>query len=177
MKGKLNAKYIAECGLLLSLAVTASYVEMLIPLNIAIPGIKAGIANCVILFILYRHGFLQAVLISLLRTVITAFLFSGPFAFVYSFSGALVSILQMNVLKKSSIFSIYGVSIAGGVSHNLTQLLAASFVLTASGSGIRYLMTYYLPVLILAGMAAGCLNALIADTLIKRIPDKRKQEG
>lgn len=177
MKMKKGIRYIAECGLLLALAVIAAYVEILIPLDLAVPGIKAGLANCVILFILYRYGVLTAVTISLLRTVIVALAFTSPSVLIYSLSGAVVSILVMTVLKRSKSFSIYGVSMAGGVSHNITQLAAASFIMIASKTALRTLLTYYLPVLILAGTAAGLFNALLADMLIKRIPDKSLQEG
>ncbi len=165
---KTRIRYIAEVGLLLALAVIAAYVEMLIPLDLAVPGIKLGLANCVILFVLYRYGPIKAMTISLLRTMIIALLFTGPFVLLYSFSSA---------FSRNKAFSIYGVSMAGGVSHNLTQLAAASIILMASGTTLRYLLTYYMPILILAGIAAGVFNAAVADILLKRIPDKSLQEG
>ena len=173
MKMKMNSGYIAECGLLLALAVIAAYVEMLIPVDLMLPGIKAGLANCVILFILYRMGPLQAMMISLLRTMIMAFAFTSPAVLIYSFSGALISIIIMTALSKSKAFSVYGVSMAGGVSHNITQLIAASYFMLSSGSSLSDLLTYYLPILIFSGIAAGIFNAIIADILIKRIPQKK----
>lgn len=174
---KTRIRYIAEVGLLLALAVIAAYVEMLIPLDLAVPGIKLGLANCVILFVLYRYGPIKAMTISLLRTMIIALLFTGPFVLLYSFSSAMVSVLVMTAFSRNKAFSIYGVSMAGGVSHNLTQLAAASIILMASGTTLRYLLTYYMPILILAGIAAGVFNAAVADILLKRIPDKSLQEG
>ena len=168
---KTSIRYIAECGFILAVAVIAAYVESLIPVDLMIPGIKAGLANCVILFVLYRAGTLQAMTINLLRTLIMAFVYTSPSVLIYSFSGALVSILIMTALKSGRLFSVFGVSIAGGVSHNITQLVLASVILLSSGTQFRYLLTYYLPVLILGGITAGAFNALIARILIKRIPN------
>lgn len=161
-----------QMGILLAVAVIAGYVEMMIPADLIIPGIKLGIANCVILFILYRAGFRAAVIISILRTVIIAFLFTSPSVLIYSLSAAAVSLIVMTLLKASDRFTIYGVSAAGGISHNMTQLLIAAAVMLNIGAGPERIIFFYLPVLIISGTAAGLFNAFTADLLIKRIPHK-----
>ena len=175
-QGKNFAIDVSLMGLLLALAVMMGYIEMLIPVNIGLPGIKPGLANVVILYVLYQRGIGRALLISVLRTVIIAVLFTSPAMLVYSFSGAAVSIIVMNMLKRSGSFSIFGVSAAGGVAHNITQLSAAVFV----GGGInawKYLLCFYLPVLMIAGEVTGLVNAKLAGIIIKRIKDPNKESG
>ena len=161
-----------QMGILLAVAVIAGYVEMMIPVDLMIPGVKLGLANCVILFILYRFSFKAAVIISILRTVIIAFLFTSPSVLIYSLSAAAVSLTVMALLKRSERFSIYGISAAGGMVHNLTQLLIAGVIMLGIGAGLERIIFFYLPVLIISGITAGAFNAFIAGILIKRIPYK-----
>ena len=161
-----------QMGILLAVAVLAAYVEMMIPVDLIIPGIKLGLANCVILFILYRAGFKPALIISILRTLIIAMLFTSPAVLIYSLSAAAVSLIVMTLLKKSEHFTIYGISAAGGIVHNMTQLFIAGVIMLGMGAGLGRIIFFYLPVLIISGIAAGMFNAFIAGILIKRIPYK-----
>ncbi len=163
---------VALMGLLLALAVIAGYVEMLIPIDLMVPGVKIGLANCVIVFILYRYGFGPAFVISLLRCMTIAVLFTSPAVLLYSMSGAALSLIVMSGLKRSGHFGICGINAAGGISHNLAQLFIAAAVMSGFGAGIRQLILFYLPVLISSGIIAGLFNAFITDTLIKRIPGR-----
>ena len=160
----MSAKRIALTGLLVAAAMVLSYVEMLIPVFVAVPGVKLGLPNIVIVFALYRLGFRPAVLISLIRVVLVAFTFGNAFSLVYSLSGAILSLVVMGLLKRSDALSVTGVSVLGAVSHNIGQILVAMIVLE-TGS-----LIYYFPVLLVTGVVAGVFIGLLAAVLTKRIP-------
>ena len=164
MKNSLSGGKTAEYGLLLALALVLSYVESFIPLSFAVPGVKLGLANIVVLFALYRTGAVPALILSLLRVLLVSFMFGNAFALVYSLSGAILSWGLMSLLKKSGRFSPVGIGIAGGVAHNIGQLLCAMTVLETGR------LAYYLPVLLVSGTVAGTLIGLAAGMTIKRLP-------
>lgn len=147
----------------LALALVAGYLETLVPINLGIPGVKLGLANIVNMILLYTAGFPAAMAIAMARVLLSGLLFGNGFAIVYSGAGALLSMLAMAVLKKTGRFSATGVSIAGGVFHNLGQILVAMVVLETGA------LLYYLPVLIISGLAAGLLIGLVSGMLIRRL--------
>ncbi len=147
----------------LALALVAGYLETLVPINLGIPGVKLGLANIVNMILLYTAGFPAAMAIAMARVLLSGLLFGNGFAIVYSGAGALLSMLAMAVLKKNGRFSATGVSIAGGVFHNLGQILVAMAVLETGA------LLYYLPVLIISGLAAGLLIGLVSGMLIRRL--------
>lgn len=160
-------KNVAFLGLCTALALILAYVEILVqPLVPSIPGIKMGLPNIVIIFLLYKKGPLSAISVSLVRIVLINMLFSNAMAFVYSLAGALLSLAVMILLKKSNLLSEVGVSVAGGVCHNIGQILMAMWLLETVQLG------YYLVVLTITGCIAGILVGLCASVLIKKIPDK-----
>ncbi|MDR1131045.1 MAG: Gx transporter family protein [Oscillospiraceae bacterium] len=163
MKKRLAAGRLAAFGLLVSLAIVLSYVEYLIPFFQPAPGIKPGLANVVVIFALYRLGSAQAAAVSLLRVILMAVLFGNAFALMYSLSGAVLSFGVMLLLKRAGVFSPAGVGAAGGVCHNIGQLLCALVLLETGG------LIYYLPVLLLSGTAAGLVTGTVAGVLLKRI--------
>lgn len=154
----------AFCGLVLALALMAGYVESLIPVAIAIPGIKLGGANSVILILLYMVGVRESFIVNISRVVLSGFLFGSMSSILYSLSGAILSLLIMTLLKKTDRFSISGVSMAGGVAHNIGQLTIAALVLETSA------VWYYLPVLIISGSLTGLLIGFLTGEIRKRIP-------
>ena len=154
----------AFCGLVLALALMAGYVEWLIPVAIAIPGIKLGGANSVILILLYMVGVRESFIVNISRVVLSGFLFGSMSSILYSLSGAILSLLIMTLLKKTDRFSISGVSMAGGVAHNIGQLTIAALVLETSA------VWYYLPVLIISGSLTGLLLGFLTGEIRKRIP-------
>ncbi len=166
----MKTKKVAFYGLFLALALVASYLERLIPINLGIPGVKMGLANIVTMVMLYCVGWKAAVLISLARILLSGILFGSGFAMVYSAAGAALSILVMILLKKTKFFGCLGVSVAGGVFHNVGQILVAIAVLETTSLG------YYLPVLIISGLAAGILVGILSGWLIKRLDPVIKQE-
>ena len=157
---------VALTGLMASLALIFSYVEVLFPFNAGIPGVKLGLANLVPLIILYRMDARYAFAANLIRVILAGLLFSGLFAALYSLAGSLTSFLVMYLLKKTRLFSVIGVSTAGGVFHNLGQLIVA--MLAISGPQLFH----YMPVLIISGMIAGIIVGIGASILLDRIPEK-----
>ena len=166
----ISARRVALTGLLAALALIFSYVEALAPFNAGVPGIKLGLANLVPLIILYRLDARYAFAANLIRVLLAGLLFSGMFAALYSLAGSVTSFLVMYLLKKTYLFSVIGVSTAGGVFHNAGQLCVA--ILAVSGPQL----IHYLPVLIISGMIAGIIVGIGAAILLGRIPAKLFRE-
>ncbi len=158
----MKTKKLTTLGLSVALALILSYVESLLPPLMAVPGVKVGLPNVVILFLLYRYSWREAGAVSGIRLLLAAALFTGFAAFFYGLSGAAVSLLGSALLRRSERFSPLGVSVAGGVLHNLAQIALAAFVLDSG-----YVLAY-LPVLLLSGTVAGALVGLLAGILIRR---------
>ena len=159
----MKAKSVALYGLLIALALVLSYLESLVPLSFAVPGIKMGLPNLVVVFALYRLRWRDAALISLVRVLLVAVLFGNLFSLAYSAAGAVLSLLVMSALKASGKFSETGVSVAGAVAHNAGQILVAIFVLETGR------LIYYLPVLCISGTVAGICIGLLSALLVKRV--------
>lgn len=151
-------------ALMAALALIFSYIEVLIPFSFGIPGIKLGIANLVIIVALYCLGTRYALLINIIRILIGGLLFSGIFGMFYSMAGALLSMLVMVLVKKCGLFSVTGVSMAGGVAHNLGQLLVAAFLV----SNLKIFV--YFPVLVISGVVSGAVIGILAYLVIKKLP-------
>ena len=154
---------IAKYGLFVALAMILSYVEAALP-SIAIPGVKLGLANLVGMVALFHMGWKDAVIITLIRIVFTGITFGNPFSMCYSLGGAALSLLSMCLLKKTGGFSAVGISIAGGIMHNVGQLIFAAFVLQSAS------VFTYLPVLLMSGTIAGIAIGLLTGLVIKRLP-------
>ena len=157
-------KKLAFLALCASVALLLSYVEALIPpIYAAVPGIKLGLPNIAIIFALYRFGMREAVSVSFVRLIIVALLFGNVMTFAYSLAGAALSILVMFLLKKADILSTVGVSVAGGVSHNLGQILVAMLLLGTAEIG------YYMIILAVTGTISGIFVGLCGNFMIKRL--------
>lgn len=154
---------VAYFGVLTALALIFSYIETLIPLSFGIPGIKLGLANLIIIIAMYRMGIRSAYVLSVVRVVLSGFLFGNLFSIAYSLAGGLLSLTVMVLLKKSKKFSLIGISIAGGVFHNVGQLLMAAIVLESLSVG------YYFPPLLLSGMLTGLLIGILSQEMLKRL--------
>lgn len=158
-------KNIARIGMLVAVAFVLSYIESVLPLNLGIPGIKAGLSNIVVVFSIFYFRPLTAFGISIVRIVLSGLAFGGMSGMFYSMSGGILSFIIMLILKKTQKFSVYGVSVAGGVSHNIGQILVAMAVLQNS------MVVYYLPFLLVAGVVAGIITGTLAAILVKRSGD------
>lgn len=154
---------VAYFGVFTALALIFSYVESLIPFQIGIPGVKPGFANLIIVIALYKMSLKEAYLLSVTRIVLSGFLFASMFSILYSLAGGLFSLTVMALLKKSGEFSVVGISIAGGVSHNIAQLAVAACVVET------YSVVYYIPVLLIAGLVAGLVIGAASAGMLRRL--------
>lgn len=160
----------AYFGVFTSLALILSYVETLIPISFGIPGIKLGLANLVIVIVLYTYGEKEAFLLSVTRILLSGFLFGNLSMILYSMAGGIFSLAVMVLLRKIGGFSIQGVSIAGGVFHNIGQLLLAMMIVET------YQVWYYFPVLLVSGLVTGLLIGIVSSEVLKsRISVEEKE--
>ncbi|MCH5259793.1 MAG: Gx transporter family protein [Lachnospiraceae bacterium] len=171
---------IAQLGLFLALALILAYVESLIPFSFGIPGIKLGLPNLIVVMLLCgglvgrsdghqndvltngtnRNGAKEALLVNSLRIVLSGFLFSNLYTIFYALAGALLSFIAMLIGRRMGCFSVVGVSVLGGVFHNIGQILVAMFVVETVYVG------YYVPVLIVAGTVTGAVLGIAAMELM-----------
>lgn len=168
MEKKINmtqsrTKKIAYLGTFLVLSLVFSYVESQIPLFIAIPGVKLGIANTVTVIILYMFGLKEAITVGSLRVIISGILFSNLFSIIYGLTGCILSILTMFILKKLNMFSMCGVSFGGAIMHNIGQLIIAACVME------QLSVFYYAPALIIFGGGFGVLTGMLCTIIYKRL--------
>ena len=159
----MKTKRVAFLGLSIALAMILSFVEHQIPALVAIPGIKVGLPNLVIVFLLYRVGWKDAVIVSVVRTLLVSILFGNIQMLTFSVAGAALSLASMILLKKTNWFSTITVSIVGGICHNIGQIVAA--ILWTETVGI----VTYLPVLLISGTVAGAVIGLISGMLVERL--------
>jgi len=157
------SKKVATWGMLVALAFLLSYIETLIPFSFGVPGIKLGLANLVTVIALYGLGEKQAFAVSLVRIVLAGFTFGNLSVMLYSLAGGVLSYLCMVLFKRFTGLSMVGISVIGGVAHNLGQLLLAAFVLKTES------LLYYFPALLVAGTAAGLVIGLLGGMVITRI--------
>ncbi len=153
----------AMIGLFSAVAILLGYVETLIPVFVSVPGIKLGLANLAVLFMLVRYSWKEALLVSLIRIVVIGFLFGNLFSIVYSLAGALLSLAVMTLLLKKTSASLLAVSIAGGITHNVGQLLIAMLIVENLN------LVYYAPALLISGIVTGFLIGILTREVLKRI--------
>lgn len=160
----MELKQFTRLSMLLALSIVLSIIESMIPLlnGIMIPGLKLGLANIIVVFVLYVYGIKEALYVSLLRILLVGLLRTGLFniTFFFSLSGAIISLLFMFVIKKFP-FSILGVSVVGSLGHSLGQIIAAIIFLNNVN------LLYYLPWLLLFSIPTGICIGLLANKLIE----------
>ncbi len=154
---------VALYGMLASVALVMGYIESIIPIPYPVYGMKIGLANIVIVWVLYSMGIKAAGIISFIRVLLSGFLFGNLYSIIFSLAGAALSLLVMFLLKKTKKFTIIGVSIAGGVCHNLGQIIVAIFIL----ENVR--IAYIFPILMVSGVIAGIAIGLLGGLLFRKI--------
>ncbi|MBP3623473.1 MAG: Gx transporter family protein [Oscillospiraceae bacterium] len=159
----MKTKKIAVLALAIALAMILSFVESQIPAFVAIPGVKIGLANITVVFVLYKLGWKEAVLISLVRVFMVSVLFGTAVSLFYSVAGAVLSLTGMVLLRKTGLFSTVAVSVTGGVLHNVGQILMACLLLETN------VIVYYLPFLILSGVIAGVVIGVVSAIMVNRV--------
>ncbi len=153
----------AFLGIFAAVAIIFGYVESLIPVFIGIPGVKLGLANLAVVLILDRYSVKEAALVSVVRILVIGFLFGNMFGILYSLAGAALSLTVMALLRKYGRLSLVGISVAGGVSHNLGQLIVAMLIVENAS------LIYYFPVLMISGIVTGMLIGWLTQETAKRI--------
>ena len=160
---KEQTKRIAFLGIVTSVALILAYVEAILPpIWAAVPGVKIGLPNLVITFVLYRFGLRDAAIVSGIRLFAVTLLFGNFMTFAYSVAGAVLSLAVMGILKKIDKFSMTGVSIAGAVMHNAGQIVVAAILLDTVQIG------YYMIVLAITGTVAGAFIGIVSALIVKR---------
>ncbi len=154
---------VAFMGIFAALAILFGYIESLIPFYFGIPGMKLGLANIMTVLVLYLFGIPEAATISLVRIFTVGLLFGNPYSMTYSLAGGVLSLFTMVIVRKIKAFSIVGISIAGGIMHNIGQLIIAIFIVEEIG------LTYYAPFLIIAGAVTGALIGFVTHTIFSRL--------
>ena len=163
LREKMTPRRVALCGMMVALAFILSYVEHLIPFNFGMPGVKLGLANLVVLLALYTLDLRDAFVIAVIRIVLTGLTFGGLFSMLYSLAGGLLSFVLMAFLSRKNLLGTSGVSICGGIAHNVGQLLVAMCVLETGN------VWYYFPVLLISGAITGTLIGLVGGLMVGRL--------
>lgn len=163
MESRKKAAPVAKYGMLIALAFIFSYLEAMFPIPVPIPGVKPGLANVVNIVGLYTVGAGGTAVVSLLRIVLVGFTFGNMFSMVYGLAGGIVSLALMIAAKKTGWFSTVFVSIIGGIGHNIGQLCIAAFIVQTAR------VLYYLPFLLIAGLAAGAVVGILGGLIVERI--------
>lgn len=160
----MELKKVIRLSMLVSLSVVISIIESYIPiLNSVVPGLRLGLSNIIIIFVLYKYGFKDSLYVSIVRVFLVGLLRTGIFSisFFFSISGALFSIIFMYLFKKIKIFSVVGVSIVGSITHSIGQILIAIFMLKNEN------IIYYLPYLLAFSIPTGVITGLISNKILK----------
>ena len=163
LREKMTPRRVALCGMMVALAFILSYVEHLIPFNFGIPGVKLGLANLVVLLALYTLDLRDTFVIAVIRIILTGLTFGGLFSMLYSLAGGLLSCVLMAFLSRKNLLGTTGVSICGGIAHNIGQLLVAMCVLETGN------VWYYFPVLLISGAITGTLIGLVGGLMVGRL--------
>ncbi len=156
----MTTKTISTMGILTSFALILSYLERMLPPIVPVPGVKLGLSNLVILIAIYLLGNKYGFYLTVFKCTAVAILFGGMSSFLYSITGGIFSFCFMFMFKKTKLFTIIGVSIIGGVAHNLGQILMAIIIIG------NLKLIYYFPLLIISGIIAGiCIGVIAYNTL------------
>jgi len=158
--------YVALCGMLIALGLLMGYLEFLLPLPIGIPGIKLGLANLVTVVALYCFNRPAAAVVSISRIFLSSLLFGNFTAFCYSLAGGACSLLIMMVSKRYLDDRVCTVSMLGGITHNIAQLLVASLLFD------NIVIAFYLPILIISGALTGFGIGLAVIPIVKVLKNR-----
>ena len=159
----MNGKRISYLGLLLAAALIIGYIESLLPPLSGIPGVKLGLSNIVTLITMRLFGNKEAFIVLILRILLSGLLFGNLFGIIFSLSGGLPAFAAMWAADQSKRFSLIGISVFGGVTHNVGQLAAAVLIVKQPG------LVYYAPVLLISGLICGLLTGFAAKLILNRL--------
>ena len=167
-KKNTQAERIAVCGMLLALMLVLGFVESRLPVATGVPGIKLGLSNGVLIFAVYMLNVPAAYLLMGLKVLLSGMLFGSPSAMMYAFAGGLLSLTVMVLLSRVKDVSPVVVSMVGGLSHNVGQVLLAMFILNTPK------LIYYMAILMVVGLVTGLATGLAANGIISRFRKEKK---
>lgn len=156
-------------ALLVTVMLMLGYLENLVPTGV--PGIKLGLSNSVLLLAIYWLGIPTALILMVVKVVLSGILFSGVSAMMYAFAGGVLSMVVMSVLYKAKGFSPIAIAMAGAVFHNVGQVGLAIVILETDR------LVYYMAILMLAGLVTGFVTGTVTSLLMKRLPASMKPEN
>ena len=159
----MKTKKVATLGLCIALSMVLSFFEHQIPPLVAVPGVKVGLPNLVMVFMLYKIGWKETAVVSIVRVVLVSMIFGSVVSMAYGLAGATLSLIGMILLQKTKLFSTVTVSVVGGVLHNVGQIAMACIIMETA------LLVSYLPVLLISGTIAGVLIGIVAGLLVKKL--------
>lgn len=171
MERKRTARNVALYGMLIALAFIFSYIEAMIPIPVPVPGVKLGLANLVNVVGLYTVGVAGTLAVGLVRIILVGITFGNTFSMVYGLAGGAMSLLVMILMKKTNWFGTIGVSVMGGIFHNIGQLMIAAYVTRTAG------VFSYFPVLAVAGIITGTVIGILGGLVTMRIGRFVKKSG
>lgn len=157
-----SAYRIALSGLLVALMLVLGYVESLIPISSAVPGIKLGLSNSILIFAVYMLDIPAAYCLMALKVLLSGLMFGGVSAMAYAFAGGLLSLTAMCLLSRVKGIHPVVVSLLGGVMHNMGQVGLAMLILNTNMLG-------YMAVLVLAGCGFGVLTGVSAAAVMRHL--------
>ena len=163
-----QARRVAVCGMLLALMLVLGFVESRLPVP-GLPGVKLGLSNGVLLFALYLLDIPSALLLMVLKILLSGFLFGNPSSMMYAAAGGVVSLLGMILLKRMGSFTVVPISMAGGLLHNVGQVGLAMIILQTPG------LLVYMAILMAVGMVTGMATGFAARAVIRHFPQQKFQ--
>ena len=160
----MKSSELTKTAMLCALCAVLGFIESMLPPFIPVSGAKIGLANIAVLYALARMGTKQAFFVALVKILVICFWFSGLNALLYSLFGTIAAFFAMKILLKLK-FSPVTAGVAGGVFHNIGQLIAATLLL-----GTHHVL-YLAPYLMVMGCICGFATGIITKLSIKYIPD------
>lgn len=155
-------KKISILGLFIALSMILSFIESQIPSFIPVPGVKLGLPNIAIIFLLYKFGWKEATVVNILRILLVSWTFGSAYSLLYSMVGGILSLIIMILMKHTKLFSCVTVSVLGGIFHNIGQIVVACIITSTKE------LISYLPALVITGTIAGIIIGIIGSLIIKK---------
>ena len=155
-------KRLCVISMLIAISSVLSYLESFIP--VFVPGVKLGLANVIILIMLYEFKFYEALIVDILRILVVSLILGtiGSPKFFMSLSGGLVSYCVMLLFSRIKVFSPIGVSVLGSISNAFGQIIVAIIIMGTKA------VIYYLPFIALLSLMTGILSGIITKVYLKR---------
>lgn len=160
----MRTQHLTRLAIYTAMALALNIFERMIPLPIPFPGVKLGLANFIIVIVLYKHTFKDALIVNVARVLLAAIFGGGLSALLYSFSGAILSMIAMTLVMKTmkNSVSTLGVSLTGAYFHSFAQIGVAGLIIQNAG------IITYLPVIMWASLATGGLIGVLSGEFVKR---------